>query len=404
MSPTFGCWFTLSEADKSLCFDAKSGPKRLLQYQGQKLCAWPVAGKLREEWNRVAEQVKARTETINFQRLISPAKPNHATVRWVLYLAGKVPDPGSLLPIIVAESADIEIAKRACKALQDMKKHSLAPLLGSYGMHFAQVQIRLRAEPTEVVSPLPSDADDRSSLCGQQILISSHFGAEAPAFTTSTLGGAIIVGRTCYGLTAAHAFPEHTPHHQTRDEHAHVRTESQDQLDGSFKSNTHVADSATSPPTLRYLVYVQKCDGGVIDPETLSIPDPPPPDISKASLINSVSHRVIFNRSQDWALVPIENDRFLRENKFTSPDGTVTHITGITEDIPPGPVVIATGVSDPAFSSVSETTSLLLLPGCEQPQIVWSAEKHSGECLFYEPAATLLIINVQHQEIVARGS
>lgn len=382
MSQTFGCWSTLSAAEKLLCFEAKSSPRRELQYQTQKLSAWPVAGKLQEEWNRIAPEIKSRTGQIHFRSSISPGNPDNAVIRWVLYLVGKTPDASKLKPTIVAECADVELAKKASKALQEMKKHSLEPLLGTYDMHYAQARIRLRAEPNRIVSPPLSGADGYYSLCGQQVIISSRLGAETPMFTTSTIGGTILIGGTYYALTAAHAFPERTSDRSTSNEGALISTSSRNPGDESLKNDATVSDSAPTPRGLLRLkssVYIQKCDRNLIDPEDLGIPAQL--SIGAAALINSASQYVMLNRNQDWALVPIENDRFMHENKFTSPTGSIARVTGISENIPSGPVVIVTGISDPAVSRISKTTSLLLLPGCEQLQIVWSAEKYSGEYL-----------------------
>ncbi|ERF71126.1 hypothetical protein EPUS_09149 [Endocarpon pusillum Z07020] len=383
MSRTFGCWLTLSEDEKLSCFEAKSAPRRGLQYQTQKLSAWRVAGKLQEEWNRIAPEIKSRTDNINFRSSISPGNPENALIRWELYLVGKTPEASKLKPTIVAECGDVVLAKKACKALQDMKKHSLEPLLGTYDMHYAQAQIRLRAEPNGIVSPSLSSADGHYSLCGQQIIISSCLGAETPIFTTSTIGGAILIGGTYYALTAAHAFPERIFDRPTSNEGAQIGKNPPHPGDESLKNDATVSDSAPTPRGLLRLtrsVYIQKCDRNSINPEDLSIPAQP--STGAAALINSASQHVMLNRNQDWALVPIENYRFMCENKFTSPTGSILHVTGISENIPPGPVIIATGVSDPAVSTVSQTTSLLLLPGCEQLQIVWSAEKPSapGDC------------------------
>ncbi|KAF7504417.1 hypothetical protein GJ744_002221 [Endocarpon pusillum] len=383
MSGTIGCWLRLSEAEKLLCFEAKSAPRRELQYQTQRLSAWRVAGKLQEEWNTIALEITSRTKKIDFRNSISPGNPGNAVIRWVLYLVGKAPEASKLKPTIVAECADVGLAKKACKALQKMKKRSLRPLLGTYDMHYAQAPIRLRAEPNGIVSLSISSADGHYSLCGQQIIICSRLGAETPIFTTSTIGGAILIGGTYYALTAAHAFPEHILDRPTSNEGAQIGKNHRDPGDESLKNDATVSDSAPTPRGLLRLarsVYVQKCDRNSINPEDLSIPAQP--STEAAALINNASQHVTLNRNQDWALVPIENHRFMRENKFTSPTGSIAHVTGISENIPPGPVVIATGVSDPAVSKISKTTSLLLLPGCEKLQIVWSAEKQSapGDC------------------------
>lgn len=125
----FGCWRELSDAEKVLCFDAKSKPCRMLQYPTQTLSAWKVCGKLEQEWNRVVLEIRSRTEDEDFRQVISPGLPFNAVIRWTLYLVGKKPKCHKLRPTIVAECRDVALAKKACKALLDLRQYDLSQCL-----------------------------------------------------------------------------------------------------------------------------------------------------------------------------------------------------------------------------------------------------------------------------------
>ncbi|KAL2423279.1 hypothetical protein ABEF95_003505 [Exophiala dermatitidis] len=308
-------------------------------------------------------------------------------IRWALYLVGKAPpDVRHLRPTIVAECTDIESAKNACKALQKMKKYSLATLLDDYDIHYAQVRIRLCSGPDEI---LPSsiavgeDTDRVSTLCGQQAIIVSRLQAAQPLFTTSTIGGAILLDGTYYALTAAHAFPDQREADQSN---------SNDVAAGKFSCYPENSDSERGEDVSKTgsiysgllrssrTVYVQKCDSKDIEPEDLRLPAET--TLETGSQLNGTSQFVLLNRDHGWALVPIDSKKYQKENKFKSSRGSIDPVIGIVESMPRGQVVVASGASESTTSLVLESTSLLVLPECKQLQLVWSVIMQSapGDC------------------------
>lgn len=371
MSRAYGCWSGLSASQKQKCFDPRSTPRKgylQLQSSGK---AWRVSGDLALEWNALIEELKTRTDNDDFRRSLSLGKQSLPAVNFALYLVARKPDVAKLKPTIVAECRDIDVAKRAYKALLQMQEYTLAPLLGSYELDYAQSTIKLRAD---------SDARPvraKKNLCGAQILI---LNIQADGITdpkscmTATVGGVICVSGKNYAMTAAHAFFRDSP--GTESDTSTNTTSSAGRSRGP--SNAGSVDSALSRAGIALVqskVFAEKRDSIWIDGDgLLSLDEEPMIHL----LINSSESNVLVNKDEDWALVPINNPSYEIANRLPTIAGRNREITAISEIIPAATVNIISGVSEPARAMMSSAASLLLLPGSKKSTIVWCALGGSG--------------------------
>lgn len=375
MSRAYGCWTGLSNAEREKCFDPTSSRRGYLQQQSS-YKAWRASGELAQEWNDLIVELKTRTDTDDFRRSLSSGKQSLPVVNFALYLAARRPDVAKLKPTIVAECRDVEVAKRACKALQQMKHYTLAPLLGSYEIDYAQSTIRLRADSD-------SDSDtpvEKKNLCGAQILILNiqPGGLTDPkSCTTATVGGVVTVSGKNYAMTAAHAFFRNST---DIDSDTSTNRTSNASIPGSGTSNSGSANSVLSRAGVAIVqskVYAEKCDPIWIDENgsAMLVEEP-----VKRALINTTEPNVLVNRDEDWALVPINNSMYDTINRLPINTGQGQQVTAISNTMPAGMVNVITGVSSPAEATMSSAASLLLLPGSKKSTIVWCAFGRSGKC------------------------
>lgn len=374
MSRAYGCWSGLSIVEKEECFEPKSARRDYLQLQSS--CkAWRVSGQLAQEWNDLLIELRTRTDTDEFRRGLSAGKQSLPVINFALYLVARKPDVVKLKPTIVAECRDIDVAKRACKALQQMKQYSLAPLLGSYEIDYAQSTIRLRADTD------PQTVTRKKNLCGAQVLILNvqSSGLTDPKMcTTATVGGIVVVDGKNYAITAGHAFfRDHTD--VESDASTNGASDVSDSRGGlSSVDSENSALSRAGIAQIRSKVYAEKRDAVHIDENgTLSLDEEP----ATRSLINTAEPNILVNRDEDWALVPVNNPVYETTNRLPEICGSGREVTATLDAIPAGTVHAITGVSTPAEVTLSSTASLLLLPGSKKSTIVWCAHGRSGRHL-----------------------
>jgi hypothetical protein len=375
------CWLRLSEAERESCFDPKSKPKRELIFKSiLKFKAWAVKGPLQQEWNNVLPTITEASEQQNFREQLFGKDSRNGVVappKWSLYLVGRKPRANVLTPMIIAEHSDINVARRACKAFEDLKDGSLGALLRGYDVYYAQYTIRLRADAGNAVPSTPGPSN--VNLCGLHVVISSpgeSISAAGTIWTHSTIGGCLEINGEYYGLTAAHAFPDIATRGLASSQEENDRSSDSTSKAGAgilqlrqvyahpgIVENLYdnaLVTSAQSPDTRMLL------NGTVTDPER-----------------NRVAP-ILYNRNKDWALVPISNRRFATNNRVDLGSGQYMSVSGAAETVPQEPVFVASGVSQPSVTKLSGTASAILLPGSDRLQIVWTAERGSGELTLHD--------------------
>jgi len=363
-----------------LSIDAKLKPREL-QYPTQQLQGWRVSGKLAEEWSLISTEIRSRTANDDFRLAISPNKTITSALRFTLYLVGKTLEVDQLRPTIVAESRDGDLAKKAAKALKQMQQYSLAPLLGSYDIHYAQVSIKLRAESLDDFD-WPTDESTSKTICGKRALIQQLSGQRQ--LTASTIGGAVLIDGMWYALTAAHAFTDDTPQRDRQNgsaERPHNIRDSSGSFSGSDQKSLSPSLHPPSPDVRHHpsLVFSQLFDRSCIDEEDLTVHHPPVLD--ERRLLNGVSKHALVSRREDWALIPLDNETFRHPNLFRPSGGTWKTVEGVGSSLLSGNVYVATGISNPSSATTSGAASLLLIPGSDQLHTIWSIAKHSGKSL-----------------------
>lgn len=376
MPPAYGCWYSLSIEEKGSCVDPHN-PKELKYSLLKTALAYKATGQVQAEWeDEVLPQLKKRFSKNGFRYALSDGVPIPDGILWKLYLVGKISDIANLKPTIVAEAVDENTAKLGCKALNSQKV-GLSVLLRNYDIHWRLNNVRVRSNNDVGLDNM--SAESSTSLCGVQAVLRSSF---RDSLTVSTIGGAIIVDGKPYALTTAHPFSiddrvassDGTGQDAVDEINGSDHSDAVSQSDESDSDTTIKAQNQNPLIRLQSKVYIQECDPALIDPVDLSIHMQV---IDEGAVLNHQSSIVLMNRNDDWALIPIENTKFQTTNHYISSEGESLLVTGITNEMPPGPLVAATGTS--IFTKTTfRYKSMLLLPSSDKPQIVWVADMKTG--------------------------
>ncbi|ERF72520.1 hypothetical protein EPUS_02801 [Endocarpon pusillum Z07020] len=300
--------------------------------------AWAVTGPLQQEWNNVLPTITETSDQLNFREQLFRK------------------DQGNCVIALPKWSFDINVARRAYKAFEDLKEGSLGTLLRAYKFYYAEYTIRPRGLRVIISSP-----DESVSAAGT-------------TWTHSKIGGCLEINGKYYGLTAAHAFPDIATRAVASSHEENDRSSSSTSKIGAgilelrevyahagIVENLYdnaLLTSAQSPDTRMLL------NGTIKDPERASVAP------------------ILYNRNKDWALVPISNRRFATHNWVDLGSEQYMSVSGVAETLPEESVFCASGVSQPSVTKLSGTASAILLPGSDRLQIVWTAERGSdlGDC------------------------
>lgn len=335
-----------------------------------------MKGRLQHEWNSLLPQIIQISDGQKFREQLFGKAHRHSggtlplLPKWSLYLVGRKARAEALSPMIIAEHGDINVAKRASRAFEDLKDGSLGKLLQGYDFHYAEYAIKLCADNGNSV--LSGSEQFSINLCGLHVVISSPgecISAAGFVWTHATIGGCVEINGKHYGLTAAHAFPD------------------------IVKGNPDFPNEEdTSEAGIGFLhsrnVYAHRGPLRNFPDDDLIIPAQTP---DMTMLLNGPStdlegigsSPILCDRNHDWALIPIVNGNVTLHNQVDLGNGQLLSISGVADTFSDEIVYVASGVTQPSAAEFSGTSSAMLLPGSDCLQVVRSANRQSGESMIY---------------------
>lgn len=403
-------WVELSDADRLSCVGFAWDKKICSKY------AWDATGHILEVWNKdVYPRIKGICAAN--AKEIYQGKSIHQACSYHLYLLCSSQNAEKAIPTIVAKSQDSKAAKRAIKVIKGHKAIQDLKLCFSYAVH--KEKLVLTADTVRTSSDSQPQKGEFNSLCGARVLVSPFPTDPSSRWRRATIGGVLCLDGQYYATTVAHCFLDNSEYNvfdaesgqinngqidneQIDDEQSDDEQSDNSKSDGSENGSGTSAEQESQPdtnPPLSYpkphAVYLENCttdasptkrEGSEIltdlpAPGNLTLIGHMFPTTSTTPKDESFSSSICYEL--DWALVHIQDPRFMRRNEICLPEKVIRlNSFNLNQEPPQGNVIIASGASGLLRGPISGARCGMVFPWSSEMQDVWTVNLTTGKVTF----------------------
>jgi hypothetical protein len=392
-------WTDLAENERLLCI----GPLTLLTYANK--AVWSVTGCLQEKWvEELGPTIRNICSNEKNQDRIYRKDSLHPTCTSQLFLLGYVNAPEAAKPTIVIVSTSRRIANATKSLLQNHESVKKLHLGFEFVVHKEKIQLLAGAEPSSATSksvsmldamkPLAASSPPAhfTSLCGSRFItcpVPVHQGSK---WKQATVGGLVMNCGQWYGLTVAHVFLE-LPEFELSDSESNTETEREEGEDLDARKDSSINENARRPPNrlipeipVRHGVYLESLPALK---DTSRSPASPFTGPTRGSVLSLVGHfddqlqdateapdlemSRFFSANMDWALIGIEDTRFMVPNEISTGKGIAQpSLLRVKKGPPRGRVLVAGGVTGIGDAVAHGGVANITLPWSATAQEAWT--------------------------------
>jgi hypothetical protein len=323
----------------------------------------------------------------------------HEVCNFHLWFLSSQDDPTTAQPVIVVITNDKAAGKRTTKTI--LKSASFNKLNTGFDIKILVTKVQyptIEALNAGSISPSKGLFD---SLCGSRVFVSALPVTEESTWKQTTLGGVLVLDKQYYGVTVAHCFradltistPEidsFTDCSDESDQSMEAYSSTSDQkIAGKGKGSIAHEDNSPAPDLPPQGIYTgtinaRRSDEAVSDDLSASSPD-------MLALVGymfsqfdgseDTSKIALFSDELDWALIRIQDTRFMQRNEAViSTDLQIQpSFINFNSELPRRKAFLVGGVSGPREVSISGTMSSIMFPWARTLQTVWTIEFPAGK-------------------------
>jgi hypothetical protein len=414
-------WTDLAEDQRASCI----GSLTQLAYGNKTV--WTVTGCLQEYWvEELGPMIRNICSNEKNQDRIYRRDSLHPTCTSQLFLLGYANAPEAAKPTVVIVCTSRRIASATKSLLQNHESIKKLHLGFDFLVHKEKIQLLAGAESsfvtsksvpmTDVTNPFAplKPAAHFASICGSRFITCPVPAHEGSKWKQATIGGLVMNSGQWYGLTVAHVFLE-LPEFELSDSESNTDIErEEDNNSDAMKFSSRTKDDhqplnrLMSQIPARHGVYLESMQVPNDASRTSASPftgpargsilslighfDDQPQDVTEALDLGTSR---FFSANMDWALIKIEDTRFMVPNKISTGNNIAQpSLLRLKRGPPRGRVLVAggmTGIGDAmAYGDVANIT----LPWSTTVQEAWTL------CYKFGVSVTMLVLTSSRDTVL----